>query len=86
MAHRRHFEKPLNRHKAGAVQRIAMKFSMITHFDPLKPSNGQKFDFKTHMADSRYPNKSAVDILSDSARRRTGTVRMPIGEHNMRHI
>jgi len=56
-----------------------MKFSMITHFDPLKPSNGQKFDFKTQMMDGRYPNKSAVDILSDSARHRTGTVRMPMG-------
>ena len=86
MADSRHFEKPLNRHNAGAVRRIAMKFSMITHFDALKPSNGQKFDFKTQMADGRYPNKSAVNLLSDSARRRTGTVLMSIGVHNMRHI
>ena len=27
------------------VRRIAMKFDVMTHFDPLKPSDGQKFHF-----------------------------------------
>jgi len=45
MTDSRHFEKPLNRHMSPTVQRIAMKFGMMTHFDFLKPSDGQKFAF-----------------------------------------
>jgi len=45
MADRHHFEEPLNRHKLATVRPIAMKFGMVTHFDPLKPSDGHKFDF-----------------------------------------
>jgi len=33
------------------------------HFDPLKASDGQKFDLKTKMADGRCRDMSAVDIL-----------------------
>jgi len=40
MTDSRHFEKPLNRHNS------AMKFGMMTRFDPAKPRDGQKFDFK----------------------------------------
>jgi len=43
MADRHHFEKPLNRRNSAMVQRIVMKFGMML-FDPLKRSNGQKFN------------------------------------------
>jgi len=44
MADRHHFEKKLlNRYNSATVPRIAMK---LTHFDPLKPSDEQKFDLK----------------------------------------
>jgi len=34
------------------VLRITLKFGLMTHFDPLKPSDGQKYDFeKNKMAD-----------------------------------
>jgi len=56
-----------------------MKFSMMTHFDPLKPSNGQKFDLENQ--DGGWAT-SAVDVLnSDTADDKTGTVRMPKGLH-----
>jgi len=44
MADRHHFEKPLNRRNSAMVQRIIMKFGMMTLFDFLKRSNGQKFN------------------------------------------
>jgi len=47
MADSHHLEKPLNHHNSAMVRRIAIKFGMMTHFDPLKPNDGQKFDFKT---------------------------------------
>jgi len=37
----RHFEKLLNCHNSSAVQRIAMKFGTMTHFDPLDPMEQQ---------------------------------------------
>jgi len=44
-----------------------MYFGTMTHFDPLKSSDGQKLEFlKTKIADtgdSRYPAISPVDIL-----------------------
>jgi len=45
MADCHHFEKPLNCHNSAVVQPIAMKFGMMTPFDRLEPSDGQKFDF-----------------------------------------
>jgi len=58
------FEDVLNRHNSATVQRIAMKFDMVTQFDPLKPSDGQKFEFlKTKVADGRCWDMFAVDIL-----------------------
>jgi len=36
---------PLSRHNSAVVWRMIMKFIMETHFDPLQPSDGQKFDF-----------------------------------------
>jgi len=47
MADGHHFEKSLNCHNSAIVhlQRIAMIFGMITYFDPLKLSDGQKYDF-----------------------------------------
>jgi len=47
MADRHHFEKPLNRYNSAMVRRIAITFCMMMHFDPHKPSDGQKFDLKT---------------------------------------
>jgi len=39
---RHHFEKPLNSHNSAMVRPIAMKFGMVMHFHPLKPSDEQK--------------------------------------------
>jgi len=33
-----HFEETLNRHNSGTFQQIAMKFSTMTHFNPVKPN------------------------------------------------
>jgi len=64
MADRHHFEKPLNRHSSAMVRKLAVKFSMLTHFDPFKPSDGQILSLlKSKMADGRCPDKSVVDIL-----------------------
>jgi len=46
-------QKPLNRYNSAIVRRINIKFFTMTHFDPLKPSNGQKFDLKNQ--DGRQP-------------------------------
>jgi len=54
MADGRHFEQPLNRHNSATVWRIVMKFDMMTHVDPFKPSNGQNFDF-FKIQDGRRP-------------------------------
>jgi len=55
-ADRHHFEKLLNRHNSEMVRRIAIKIDVMPHFDPLKPSDGQRFHLKkTKMADSRCP-------------------------------
>jgi len=79
MAGGRHFEKKLlhvNRYNSATLQRITVKFGMMTHFDPLTPSHGQKFEFLIirpmpgHVR-GRYTQ-------SDSAGDSTGTVRMPI--------
>jgi len=41
------------------VVRIAMKFGIVTHFDPLKPAHDQNFDpLKCRMADSCRFEKS----------------------------
>jgi len=47
------------------VRWIAMKFGMNTHFDPVKPSDRQKFDFiNTKMADGRCLDMFVVDKLT----------------------
>jgi len=54
----------------------------ITHFDSLKPSDGQKFDLETRWwtADSRTRLQSNNRYSQcDSAADRNGTVRMPMG-------
>jgi len=40
-----------------------MKFGTMTLFDPLKPSEGQKFELRNKMADGRCLDMSAVIIL-----------------------
>jgi len=62
--------KPLSRYNSAVARRIAVKFCMMTHFDPLKPS-GQNLITEVRGLYSQ----------SDSAGDRTGTVRMPIGVH-----
>ena len=55
MADGRHIEKPLNRRSSVTVPRSIMKFGRTTHFDPLKPSDRQYFEFeKSKMADGRH--------------------------------
>ena len=39
------FWKPLNRHNSATVWRIVMKFGLMTHFNPLKPTYDQNYDF-----------------------------------------
>jgi len=56
-----------------------MKLGTMTHFNPLKPSEGQKFDVRNKMADGRCPEKFATNILK--AWHRTGRVRMLMGMH-----
>jgi len=46
MAVGRHFEKPLNCYTSATVQRIAVKFVTMTHFNPPKPTHDQNFDLK----------------------------------------
>ena len=42
-----------------------MKFGMVTHFDPLKPSDGKNFELlKTKMVNGRYPDMTAVHIFN----------------------
>jgi len=38
MADSSYSEKLLNRHNTAMIQQIAVKFGMITHFDPLNPT------------------------------------------------
>jgi len=38
------FKKTLNRHNSATIQRIAVMFGAMSHFDPLKPSHDQNFD------------------------------------------
>jgi len=45
MMDRHHYEKLLYCHNSAMVRWIAMKFRMLTHFDPLKPSDIQTFPF-----------------------------------------
>jgi len=45
MADGRHFEKPLNCYTSATVQRIAVKFVTMTHFNPPQPTHDQNFDF-----------------------------------------
>jgi len=41
-----------------------MKFGIMTHFKPLKPTRDQHLIFfKSKMADGRWPDKSAIDRL-----------------------
>ena len=78
MADRHHFERPLNRHNSAMVRQISMKFGMMAHFDPVKPNDLQKFDLKK----SRTPMSGLVHgryTQSDSAKDRTGRVRMLMG-------
>jgi len=46
MADGRHLQKPLNRHNSATVRQIALKFGMMTHFEPLKPTDDQNFLFE----------------------------------------
>jgi len=43
---RLNFENPLTCRKSATLGRIVMKFGIMTHFDPLKPSDGQKCDLR----------------------------------------
>jgi len=43
MADRQSYEKPLTPNSTP-VRRIAMKFDMMTHFDPLEPDDEQKIN------------------------------------------
>jgi len=39
MADSRHFEKPLNCHNLATFHPTAMKFGIMMHFNPVKPSH-----------------------------------------------
>jgi len=56
-----YFEKPLKRYNSSMVRRIAMKFIMMTHFDPLKLIDGQKIFFNQ---DGGWPMPGQVCGLS----------------------
>jgi len=60
MADGRHFEKPLNHHNSATVQQISMKSGM-THFDPLKPSDEQKFYLKKQDGRRLMPGHVCID-------------------------
>jgi len=62
MADCRHFEKPLTRHNSAIVRQIAMKFGMMSHIHPLKPSDGQKL-FLNQDGGQPMTDKFAIDIL-----------------------
>jgi len=52
MADGRRLEKTLNRHNSATVHQITMKLSTMAHFNPVKPTCDQKFDFlKMKIAD-----------------------------------
>jgi len=53
-----------------------MTFSIMTHSDPIKLGDEQKFDLKTKMANGRVRGRYTQ---SDSAGDSTGTVRIPMG-------
>jgi len=61
MADGRHFEKLLNRHNSAMVQRIAMKFCTMTHFNPLQPTHYQKISIE------KNPRLRTVVILKKSS-------------------
>jgi len=46
MAYGSHVKKLLNRHNSATVGQITMKFGTKKHFYPLKPIDGQNFEFK----------------------------------------
>ena len=48
----------------GPCTPMAIKFSTMTHINPVKPTHDGKSIFTTKMADGRCPNISAVDIYS----------------------
>jgi len=59
MAGDRHFRKPLNRRSSAMVQHIAMKFGIMTYFNPGKPTHDQNLDLKKFkMADGSCFEKS----------------------------
>ena len=59
----RHFENPLNHHNSATVKQFAIKFGIMTHFNPLKLSHDQNFDFfKSEMVDDRCFEKSKIAI------------------------
>jgi len=71
MADGRHFEKPLNHHNLATVRRIVMKFGTMTHFEYLKPSDEQNFEFKNprwrtatilKIVKSTYLDNSSTDL------------------------
>jgi len=55
----------------ATVEVIAMKFGIMTHYNPLKPTHDQNFDFFLHskMADGRRFEQVAQLSLRDRATR-----------------
>jgi len=50
--------RTLNHHNSATVQRIAMKFGTVAHYNPLNPTREQNVDFlKSKMVDCRHLEK-----------------------------
>jgi len=90
MADSNRFEKQSNRHNSAIVRRSTMKFGMMTHFDPLKLSDGQKIDFKKQDGGRPMPGVPAVNILQVTQQEaapvrcgcRFGCILAPPGEYD----